>query len=128
MKILQYIYFRIYLLYSKGEPNFTAAAGLAVITISTLFTLNIITIVGVLRKIDILTSFFNKTGIYLLLVVLLIINYFLFMHKRKHLKIKDKFASENKKQKIIHGILVLLYGFLSFFLMIAGAFYKPGYI
>ena len=128
MRILQYIYYKILLMHSKGENNITAA-GLAVMTISVIFFANIFTIGAFLRKTNILHRFINKPreGI-LLMIVLLFINYFLFMHKTKYLNIKEMFVSESKQKRIIGSAFVILYCFLSFILLLAIAAYKPGYM
>lgn len=113
-------------MHSKGEDNITAA-GLSVMTISVIFFANIFTIGAFLRKANILHRFLSKPreGI-LLIIALLVINYFLFMHKRKYLKIKEMFVGESRQKRIIGGTLVVLYGFLSFILLLALAAYKPG--
>lgn len=113
-------------MHSKGEDNLTAA-GLSVMTISVIFFTNIYSIGALLRKCNIIDRFVNTPieGICLMLF-LLILDYFLFMHKKKYLIIKDKFANENKKKKITGGLLVILYGFLSFVFLLIIAAYKPG--
>ena len=128
MRLLQYVYYKIFLMHSKGEDN-TTSAGLAVMTISVVFFANIFTIGAFLRKVDILPRFINKPrdGI-LLMVGILIINFFLFFYKKRFLVVKEKFASESKRRKIIGSTLVVIYCFLSFILLLALAAYEPGKI
>ena len=128
MRTLKYIYYKLLLMHSRGEDSNTSA-GLAVITISVIFFTNIFTIGAFLRKTDILPRFINnpRDGV-LLMVAILIIDYFLFMYKRKYLSIKEMFVGESKRKKIIGGTLVVVYCFLSFILSLALAAYKPGKI
>lgn len=115
-------------MHSKGEDSLTAA-GLSVMTASIIFFANIFTIGALLKKRNVLERFINKPldGVYLMMF-LLIINYFLFMHKKKYLIIKEKFADENKKMKIVGGLFVILYCLLSFIFLLIVASYKPGHI
>ncbi len=115
-------------MHSKGEDSITAA-GLAVMTISVVFFANIFTIGAFLRKANILNRFMNRPReAIFLMIVLLFINYFLFMHKKKYLNIKELFDNENRQKRIIGSTIVFLYCFISFILLLALAAYKPGYM
>ena len=90
-------------MHSKSETD-SIASGLAVMTISAILFFNIFTIGALLKKIDVISRFISKPndGISLM-VFLLIINYFIFKHKKKYIKIKEMFADESKKKSIIGG-------------------------
>jgi hypothetical protein len=120
INIIQYIYYRIFEMHSRGEDSITAA-GLAIITLSAIWGINIITIYGILFKTKIISNIKPNYGIYLG-IGLLIMNFFLFMFKKKYKKIKQKFSNEQKQKKIKNGIFVLLYGLLSFILFFVTAF------
>ena len=128
MKILNYIFYKIFFMHSKGEDNSTAA-GLAVMTTSAIFFANIFTIGAFLKKTNILPQFIHsKIQAILLMFLLVVINYFIFMYKKKYLNIKEKFDNESKHQKVIGSTIVYFYFFLSFILLLVLALYKPGYI
>ena len=126
MKILQYVYYKIFLMHSRSENSLTAAI-LAVITTSFVFFSNIFTVGAFLKKNDIIPVFIKNPIVGVLLgFCLIVLNYFLFMHKQKYLRIKERFINENKKNRILGSLCVLLYSFLSFFLLLGLALYRPG--
>lgn len=126
MRILQYIYYKIYRMHSKGEDGHTAA-GFAVITTSFIFFSNIFIVGAFLKKSAIIPRFIDKPIEGIVLGLLLIgVDYLMFMHNNKYQRIKERFILETKKKKILGGIAVVLYCFLSFFLLLALAAYKPG--
>lgn len=113
-------------MHSKGEDSLTAA-GLAVITASFIFFSNIFTIGAFLKKSEIIPRFIDKPIEGIVLGLLLIgVDYLMFMYNNKYQRIKESFIKETKRNKILGGIAVVVYCFLSFFLLLALAAYKPG--
>ena len=128
MKILQYLYYKIYVIFSKNELE-VVGAYISVLIISLLFFFNILSIGGVLKKTDIIPKFINtKNEAIILIVSISIVNYLLFMHKKKYLKIKTRFENESELSNIIGWLLVFLYGFLTIILMFNVPLYRPGYV
>ncbi len=110
MKILQYIYYKIFQVHSRGEDNFVAAF-MSVMTISVAFFLNFMIIEGFLIRINIISKFIIQTKFESILfgVIIILINYFIFMRNKKYIKIIKMFENEGKKNKLIGNIIVLLY-------------------
>jgi len=110
MKILQYIYYKIFQVHSRGEDNFVAAF-MSVLTISVVFFLNFMIIEGFLIRINLISTFIIQTKFESILfgVIIIFINYFLFMHNKKYIKIIKMFENEGKKNKLIGNIIVLFY-------------------
>lgn len=125
MKAVYYVYYRLFDMHSRGEDQITGAF-MAIFTISLLFWLNIFTAVGLLRKIDVILIFFSKTAWIGFMFFLFIIDYYIFVHHKKYVKIITMFKDEPKNKKIKNGLLVLLYILLSAILFMLGALYKPG--
>ena len=126
-KAVYYIYYRIWDMHSRGEER-SFAAYLAVVTISILFWLNLFSFIGLLRKIDLIPVFFNKAGSIALGLSWILLDYFLFMHKKKYETIISLFKDESKSKRFRKGLLVLLYVLLSVVVFVLGALYKPGKI
>jgi hypothetical protein len=124
-RAIYYFYYRLFDMHSRGEVV-SLGAFLAVITTSFIFWLNIFTISGFLRKVNILPTFFNKTNWIAFLITLFAIDYFLFMHKKKYEKIIQMFKDETRGEKVKNSLFVLLYIFLSIAVFIIMVLYKPG--
>jgi hypothetical protein len=99
---------------------------MAIFTTSLLFWLNIFTVVGLLRKFDVIPEFFKKTEWIGFMIFLFIIDYFIFVHHKKYETIINLFKDEQRNKKIKNGLLVLFYVLLSVTVFMLGALYKPG--
>ena len=126
MKLLQYVYYKIYLMHSKGEDGFTAA-GFAVMTISFVYFCNLFTVGALLKKFEIIPRFINRPIEGIVFGLLLIgVDYLMFMHNNKYKRIAERFVNETQKNKRLGGIAIGIYCFLSFILGLVIAAYKPG--
>lgn len=124
IKAILYIYYRLLDMHSRGEDNVTGAI-LAVITISLFFWLNIFSVVGLFRNVGFMTIFFNKTIWLSLMILLFIMNYFIFVHNKKYNRIIQMFKDEQKSIKRRHGLYTLLYLLISIVFFVLITLFKP---
>lgn len=93
-----------------GNDNaFSAMAAL-----SLLILFNIASIIGYFNLINILNLEKYKKSLIVFAIMVLVINYLIFIHKKKYEKIETKFINENKAQKKISSFITLIYVFLTF--------------
>jgi len=109
-KLVEYLYYKIYSWKKKDVPEWTASFG-----ISLLMFLKLVILYEITTIIDkkLLITGIPKFIIVVIMLTLIIINYFWFIHKKKYLKIISKYNKETEKQKLIRGFLILLYFFLT---------------
>ncbi len=124
MKWYQYIFYRIFLFYRKNHDEDESSIS-AMLFISIIMFLNIITIGGMLHGFKILPVFFNLPvqGV-LFMVGLFVLNYFLFLYKKKYLVFVQAYNQNTSSNKKIQGWLVVSYIVISFALLILMAFFK----
>jgi hypothetical protein len=124
-KAILNIYYRLFDMHSRGEDQITGAF-LAVITISIVFWLYLFSIIVLLKKIDVIPFFLNKTETIALGIFIIILDYFLFMHKKKYEKIIQIFKDESNNERRRRRLFALLYVLLSVVIFVLITFYKPG--
>ena len=101
-----------------GQDNaFTAMAAL-----SLLILFNIATIVGYLKVFDSSNIKNFKAFIFSFAIMVLVINYLVFIHKKRYEKIETKFISESQKQRKARSFIVLTYILLTFILLLCVLF------
>jgi len=107
-----YLYYRIYSLWKKMPGKDHAFSAMA--AQSLLFLFNFISIIGYFRIIKSSNITMYKMPLIFFAIMVLVINYFIFIHKQRYEKIETLFIKENKKQKVIGSIIVIVYVFLTF--------------
>jgi len=119
MKILRYSFYRFYQLMNK-VGNGDVAEYSAILLMSLLAFINILSLLSLSDiilnfKVDISQS--PKLISLMLLFGLVILFYFLFVRKDRHLEIAKEYENETSKKKIIGNILALSYILMSFVLL-----------
>jgi hypothetical protein len=115
MKILRYSFYRFYQ-FMNSVGNGDVAEYYAFILMSVLISLNIFSLISIAYivsgiKIDIGQGSKIATG--LLFFGLLILFYFLFVRKSKHLEIVNEYGQETIKKKIIGNAFIIGYILIS---------------
>jgi len=115
MKILRYSFYRFYQ-FMNSVGNGDVAEYYAFILMSVLISLNAFSLISIVYivsgiKIDIGQGSKLVTG--LLFFGLLILFYFLFVRKRKHLEIVNEYGQETTKKKIIGNAFIIGYILIS---------------
>lgn len=115
MRILRYIFYRFYQ-FMNSVGNGDVAEYYALILMSLLIYSNIISIISGIYivsgiKIDIGQGSKIVTG--LLFFGLLILFYFLFLRKSKHLEIVNEYGQETTKKRIIGNAFIIAYILIS---------------
>jgi hypothetical protein len=114
LNIYYYTYFKLYKFVEK--TNRDVAEWASMIFFSELLWFNIFTI---LYYLDLLQSDFIKHHAYvsvLVMVLLFIINYFVFINNRRYRKIIKLYSSESKNKNVIGIVLVIIYSIVSIYL------------
>lgn len=112
-----YLYYRIYAIYKyKWRDSAPGVYALCILSLlqgfnllSALFTVELLTIID-----------FGVKKIYygLLIVALLVVNYYRFVISTKFVELEKRWGSEPPKIKKIRGVLVLIYIFISVILIL----------
>lgn len=124
--MLNYLYYKLYRAHQKGSLN-DIAEWVAMISLGALIGANLLVLGTFLRKVHILPFFFSdKMQVIAFMVGLLIMIFFFFMHKKRYKGIIEKYKAESERQRKKGNLYVWLYIVLSFLLIFAVAFYKPG--
>lgn len=106
MNIYNYIFFKMFVASSKTNKSIPEWS--TMIAFSVLLFFNIITIINVFFE-EYIYLFSDKNISIGLGIILMIINYFKFLHKNAYLKIVETYKEETKKQNYLRGGFVLLY-------------------
>ena len=129
MEAIKKIYYRLYFrIYSftywtqKDDTPFFSTFYLAFLEF--IFLASILILVGKLSNIKLFPH--NGFGSLLLGVFIFIINYLIFLRKRKYLLILSKFKPESKIQKIYSGIITLGLLILGGIFLLKTLFFRPG--
>ena len=114
INIYFYTYYKLYKFVEKTNRNIVEWASM--IFFSQLLWSNIVTILYYLNFTK--SNFFKiyPNIIVLLMVLLLIINYFIFIYKHRYQEIIKLFSNELKSRRIIGTILVITYTIVSIYL------------
>ena len=88
--------------------------------------MNIFVAGGILNNFNLLPVFFkSKIQVVVFIIVLLIINYFVFLHKMKYDKFCDEFEQKTNSKSKRKGWLIILYFIISTSLLFIVPFIKP---
>jgi hypothetical protein len=122
MRSINYFYYRIFFLFSKGEVKRDGAV-LSVIIACMLVYLNLLTIIAILKMMRVIPFFIlTKPSAITLMVILFIIGYFLFLKGKKYLEIEEQFKIESKKRRVTGNVVTLTYFIFSFVSLIIVCF------
>ena len=128
LKLFDYLYYKLYRAHLKGSLNDIAEFAALVLFCLLIFE-NFFVLSAFLRKVDLLPLFFtDKRQVIICFIVLLSCCSFLFLYKKRYKKIIIKFEQETEVQRRKGNLIVSLYVIISFLLIFAVAFYKPGKI
>jgi hypothetical protein len=123
--MFNYLYYKLYQVSLKSSfrdiPEFFAP-----VFLGGLVSANILVISAFLAKINVMPFLFqNKEqgGLFALAVIVLAMFYY---RKKRYRPIIKKYLQENDKKRIRGNVIVAFYVALSFFLIFAVAFFKPG--
>lgn len=120
----KYIFYRIFSLYRK-KNDIDESSYTAMIFVNLLMFMNVFFIVGILNNFKLLPIFFrSKTQVIIFIIVLLFINYFIFLRKKKYERFCDKFERKANSKSKEKGWLIVLYFIISAFLLIVLPFIK----
>lgn len=126
MKLYQYLYYRLYSWNIKTWGNEDMPQWNALYGVSFMMFLNLGLIALLLQSfgIDIFSrESIPKKGIIIIALLILFINYFLFIKNKKYLSLKKKFEKENLKKRKVNTFLLWLYIILSFLFFGLGAYF-----
>ena len=113
----QYIYYRLYKIAVVTEklwsPGMRIPEWVAIVLMLIFLLLNALTVLifhAIITKHYVDLNNFHAVSF---LIVIFLINYFLFIRNQRYLKIAEKFDKETKRQKIKKTIFFLIYVFFS---------------
>jgi hypothetical protein len=107
-----YLYYRIYSLWKKMPGRDYAFS--AMTALSLLIVFNIAVLIVYFRLLKNYSFQQVKIPTILSTVLILVVNYFIFMYKDNYIEIEKSFINETQKQKKIRSIPILIYVFLTF--------------
>jgi hypothetical protein len=86
----------------------------AMAAVSLLILFNIATIIGYFSLFNISNVEKYKIPLFVFAITVLVINYYVFIHKKKFEKIEAIFINESKEQKRTNSVIVIAYVLLTF--------------
>lgn len=123
--MLNYLYYKLYGAALKSSlrdiPSFMAA-----VSFGGLISANVLVISAFLAKLDIMPFIFSskeEASVFAFIIIIFIMFYF---REKRFKSIIRKYSQESNKERIRGNIIVAVYVALSFLLIFAVAFYKPG--
>ena len=113
------IEYLFYILWRVSSINYGKEAGIyaALIQISMLFLINVISLIGLIRKLCFSIDKISLLFLIAVFIIMLVINYFYFIYDAKYLRITTN-SEFIKSKRISRFAFVLIYAFLSFFLLV----------
>lgn len=125
MKFFKYVFYRIFSIYNKKHDK-NESAYTAMIFVNLFMFMNIFVVGGILNNFNLLPVFFkSKIQVAVFIIVLLIINYFVFLHKKKYNEFCNKFEQKTNLKGEENKWLIILYFILSASMLFAVPFIKP---
>ena len=126
MKAIDYLYYKIYRVVLKGSLNDIAPFA-AMIYSCGIICLNLFVIGAFMRKIGLLPFFVrNKNQMIIFMISFFVLGYFYFIYGQRYKRIIAKHENENANKRKRGNLVVWTYIILSFLMIFAVAFYKPG--
>ncbi|KIC94436.1 hypothetical protein OI18_12585 [Flavihumibacter solisilvae] len=123
--MIDYLYYKLYQATLKSSLN-SIPHLMAPVYLGGLISANILVLNAFLAKIDVFPFLFSGTPTGGIFAILLIIAAIIFYRKDKRERILDKYSQEKNSERIRGNVIVAIYVSLSFILIIAVAFFKPG--
>ena len=125
MIFFKYIFYRIFSIFRKkhdeDESSYTA-----MVFVNLFMFMNIFEVGGILNNFNLLPVFFkSKIQVVIFIFVLLIINYFIFLHKMKYNEFCDEFERKTNSRSKQKGWIIILYFIISTSLLFVIPFIKP---
>lgn len=105
----------------SDDPAFFAALAIAFSII--IYSIDLIMLTSLLFGIG-FPLFGNKLISGALSVIVILFFYFYLVHKKKYLKILDKYESENRSKQLFGNIIIIIYFLLAFILFVLGMYIK----
>ena len=125
--MLDYLYYKLYQAVLKGSlrdmPEIVAP-----IYLGGLLGVNISVISAFLAKLDIIPFLFSNVQQGGYPIIILIVFFLLYFRKNKREAVLRKYSEETDEQRRRGTLIVSLYVGISFLLIFAVAFFKPGYL
>ncbi len=125
--MLNYLYYKLYQAVLKGSlkdiPEFIAP-----VYLGGLIGINFIVINAFLAKMNLIPFVFTNPKQGSFLIAFLIILAFIYFGKAKRETVIKKYEVETNRQRIKGNAIVSVYVGISFLLIFAVAFFKPGYL
>lgn len=122
--MIDYLYYKMYRAALKSSvkdsPHFFASCQLA-----GLIAINVLVLNAFLAKIGVVHFLFSSTGGGFF-AALLIVGVMIYYNKDRREYILEKYSQENNRQRLRGNAIVITYAIVSFLLIYAVAFYKPG--
>ena len=123
--MFDYLYYKLYQASLKSSlsdiPQYTAP-----IYFGGLISANLLVLNAFLAKFDLMPFLFSSGVGGISFVALLIVLTILYFRKDRSNRIVEKYSGENKSQKIKGNAIVAIYVAVSFLLIFAIAFFRPG--
>jgi len=116
VKILEYIYYRLYYVLQKTNAK-DIAEYVASVWLVVLFGLNIIVVVGNFGF-NPLKHISSKAYGLILFVPLMLLMYFLFVRDKRYLQLVEQYANETKEQRIRGHLILIVYVVTTFVALI----------
>lgn len=123
--MFDYLYYKIYQAVLKGSlrdiPRFVTPVFLA-----GLISINLLVLNAFLTKIDIVPFLFSNKIAAALLVLMLMLVALIYYRGYKSDSVLNKYSQEGRTERIRGNVIVWVYVILSFLLIYAVAFFRPG--
>ncbi|MBU1369988.1 MAG: hypothetical protein KJ578_11405 [Bacteroidetes bacterium] len=123
--MFNYLFYRSYKIQQKvghsDDPAFFAALTIAFSII--IYAIDLIMLTSLLFGIN-FPLFGNKLVSGVLSAIIITFYYFHLLHKKKYLKILEKYESENSSKQLFGNIIIIIYFLLAFVLFVLGMYLK----
>jgi hypothetical protein len=126
MNVFDYLFYKIYRATLLGSLKDIAAFA-TTCYFSLLIFINIYVAAAFLKKIDLIPFFVTrKIQLGILICLFIAINYFFFIHSGRYKQIIMNYEQEVESRRKRGNLIVWVYVLVSFLMIFAIAFYKPG--
>ncbi len=112
MNFFDYYFYRMFK--STNTVNKSIPEWSSMITIALLLSLNIFSL---LFYFDYPIEKIGRNGFKYIILVLIVISYFYFLFKKRHLKIIEHYQNSKNDRNLLHDLIVLTYACLSIFIL-----------
>jgi hypothetical protein len=128
VKIFNYLYYKLYRATLLGSLNDIAEYAAMVYFIG-LFTINLLVIGALLRKLEVIPTFtYVKEEVAVFTIFLFVFGYLYFLRKKRYKEIIKRYEGENEVSRKRGNLLVWAYVIISFLAIFIVACYRPGFL